>query len=35
VWPKKALAAGYAFERPRLEDSLANALDGHDSDIDT
>jgi uncharacterized protein (TIGR01777 family) len=27
VWPRKALAAGYTFERPRLEDSLANALE--------
>jgi uncharacterized protein (TIGR01777 family) len=26
VWPTKALAAGYAFERPVLEDSLADAL---------
>ena len=26
VWPTKALAAGYAFERPVLEDALANAL---------
>ena len=26
VWPAKALAAGYAFERPALEDSLADAL---------
>ena len=26
IWPAKALAAGYAFRRPRLEDSLAAAL---------
>jgi uncharacterized protein (TIGR01777 family) len=26
VWPAAALAGGYAFKRPRLEDSLANAL---------
>ncbi len=26
VWPAKALAAGYAFERPKLEDALAGAL---------
>jgi len=26
VWPAKALAAGYAFERPVLEDALADAL---------
>ena len=28
VWPAKALAAGYRFIRPRLEDSLAAALGG-------
>jgi uncharacterized protein (TIGR01777 family) len=26
IWPAKALAAGYRFQRPRLEDSLAAAL---------
>jgi uncharacterized protein len=26
VWPAKALAAGYTFKRPRLEDALANAF---------
>ena len=26
VWPAKALAAGYVFERPKLEDALADAL---------
>ena len=26
VWPAKALAAGYAFERPHLEEALADAL---------
>ena len=30
VWPAAALAGGYVFQRPRLEDSLANAL-GHGS----
>ena len=30
VWPAAALAGGYVFRRPRLEDSLANAL-GHGS----
>jgi uncharacterized protein (TIGR01777 family) len=28
VWPARALASGYAFKRPRLEDSLANAFHG-------
>lgn len=26
IWPTKALAAGYTFQRPRLEDALAAAL---------
>jgi uncharacterized protein (TIGR01777 family) len=28
VWPAKALAAGYVFKRPRLEDSLDRAFHG-------
>ena len=28
VWPERALAAGYAFRRPRLEESLVAALRG-------
>jgi uncharacterized protein (TIGR01777 family) len=28
VWPAKALASGYVFRRPRLEDSLDNAFHG-------
>jgi uncharacterized protein (TIGR01777 family) len=27
VWPARALASGYVFRRPRLEDSLAHAFD--------
>jgi NAD dependent epimerase/dehydratase family enzyme len=26
IWPAKALAAGYVFRRPRLEDSLGHAF---------
>jgi uncharacterized protein len=26
IWPRKALAAGYTFQRPRLEDALAAAV---------
>jgi NAD dependent epimerase/dehydratase family enzyme len=27
IWPARALASGYVFSRPRLEDSLRNAFD--------
>ena len=28
VWPARALASGYAFRRPKLEDSLTHAFEG-------
>ena len=34
VWPARALAAGYVFKRPRLEDSLARAF-GRSPESDT
>ena len=30
IWPAKALASGYVFRRPRLEDSLRHAFGGDD-----
>jgi uncharacterized protein (TIGR01777 family) len=30
IWPAKALASGYVFRRPRLEDSLSHAFGGGD-----
>jgi hypothetical protein len=32
AWPAKALAAGYVFQRPRLEDALSTALRRHSNE---